>query len=306
MMKLKGEAFFVWVVIFCMSYGLVSAVSNKTVGWDQEHSFFYNKARFPEGVSDRAGSSVISSKHHAPVLFAWDLHGVVLRTQYEWAYFVLSKIGAVVKHEGFFSLMGLIKECSATARVLRKTQKKQGIQETGMMEILYHVFGEKEFPKNPKITLTMLKNLQGTYVSFQCLDKGVIAVLDRLTERGCEHVICSNMSRGEAEAIKIILEREEAGSRSEKLKKMYASAGLLFSKKNNFFVSTAGYLVKKPAGGAYAQLLEKNPGPHAVRIFIDDKSENVRAAVTHGFDIGILFVSRKQLLRSLGYLGFLK
>ena len=303
-MKSKGKACVAWLVIFCGSYGFARAVSNKTVNWDQEHSFFYNKVRFPEGVIDAAGASVISSTYHVSSLFAWDLHGVILRTEYEWAYFVLAKMAAVIKHKGFFSFMGLIKECTDAAKNLRKMQKQQGVKET-RIEALYHLFGEKEFPENPKITLTMLKHLQALYARLQCLDKRVIALVDRLTEKGCEHVICSNMSLGEAKSIKVILVREEAKACSEKIKKIYTSAGLLFSKKNNFFVSTAGYLVKKPDGQVYAQLLEKNPGPHRLRIFIDDRPENIRAAVTHGFDIGILFSSEKQLVRILKRLGFL-
>ena len=303
-MQSKGKVLGTWLVIFCGSYGFANAVLNQAAGWDQEHSFFYNKIRFPEGIIDKGSVSALSSEQHASLLCAWDLHGVVLRTQYGWAYFVLAKMAAIVKHKGILAFMGVVKECTDAAKLLREMQKKQGVKETGL-ESLYHLFGEKEFPKNPEITSTMLKNLQATYARLACLDKGVIAALDRLTERGCEHVICSNMSLGEAQAIKVILAREEAKSSSEKLKKMYASAGLLFSKKNNFFVSTAGYLVKKPARRAYAQLLEKNPGPHLLRIFIDDRPENIRAAVKHGFDIGILFTTQKQLVRTLKRLGFL-
>ncbi len=41
------------------------------------------------------------------------------------------------------------------------------------------------------------------------------------------------------------------------------------------------------------------------KIFIDDRPKNVRAAVKHGFDRGILFSSEKQLTLTLTWFGFL-
>lgn len=202
-----------------------------------------------------------SSLKQNHIIFAWDLNDVIFYVNYTY----------IVKHPVMALKLGKI----------HKKQKKQKISSAGchLFEAAIKEVKPKKFQKYIDATARITQP-----------DQGMIDLMQRLKDKGCQHTILSNIGKDVWISKQNILD-----DHVRSLFESYERHMLAQQKDDCSWIC-------KPNANMYQEYLKKQP-KDAIIIFIDDKLENIHAALENGITIGILFQSKEQLEKDLALLG---
>ncbi len=127
---------------------------------------------------------------------------------------------------------------------------------------------------------------------------GAETLLIELKQKGCSHVILSNMGS----SIWDICVQKIIPNNFLQLLDLPGCTLAQPMKNGNFY----GPWYEKPHNAIYSLFFQKNKKyTNSIKIFVDDTVENVRAAVANGFDVGIVHKNKEQVRNDLKLLGVL-
>jgi|GEM_PF-4926637 len=287
-----------WCVALLLVVGTSAGatVKKKKVGWNARYSLFYSTERFPDGLLDASGTCVLTSEQKASCLCAWDLHEVIL-TRNTWHHVLHIKTAVLLKKKGFAHFVRLLRGYAAAAKQMQKEQRNRGLHDCRHTNF-YYLFVEDSFPDDPSLIAAMVGRLLHLR---RLVNKQVTNIVQRLEQRGVCTAIFSNVGVTEAAKIAAICTTPHKTDP----KKHHLFCADMLAREQNFFVRASTFFARKPYCHAYELFFEQNPGNYKLRIFVDDRAENLKAAVRYGFDIGILMTDARSLERSLQALGLL-
>jgi len=257
---------------------------------------YYNQATFHPGTA-----SLNPDHFFARALFAWDLNGVIFDNDDSW-------LNGVKKmwNDGY-SIREIYTIFSKALTLLeeKKRLKKLGDPRGYVWDaLLTHV--EQSDPDFVKI-------LRKFTIKANTLNYTTVTLLRELADRGHTNVVLSNMGMNVLETQMIFLESQllenEDLTRTQQDLIRFALTFLANHEHNTIAGPHNGWL-HKPKPLVYTtnlscnQLLNASDGSilFRLKVFIDDKLENILAALENGFDIGIVYKNPVQLQKTLASL----
>ena len=207
------------------------------------------------------------------ISFGWDLNSVILPKKIE----ISTLLRYAKKERGYF---GALKSFAQFGKLLRKKKslKKKGDPRGYVWDAMF-----TDLEKKDKKLANFLRNV---VQKVNDLDTGMINLMMKLSHQGHTHSILSNMGQGILTTQIKLIEKDE--SVNPKVKAYI----LRFLKDPIYKVisSEDNKWLHKPFAPIYEEWIDKNKNyirGFKLFVFIDDKLENVKAALDNGFHIGI-------------------
>lgn len=285
------------ILLLVISYGY--ALEGSAV--IRQHYLFQN-VQYNEKTFNPALAEAQPDRIFAHALFAWDLNGVVFDNDDSW-------LNGVKRmwNEGY-SLREIYTTFSKTLALLeeKKRLKKLGDPRGYVWDaLLTHV--EQTDPDFVKI-------LRSFTTKANSLNYKTAALLRELTHRGHTNVVLSNMGMNVL-ATQITFLKKQLHENDDltpvQCDLLRFALDFLTNDENNVIAGPHNGWIHKPKPLIYTtslscnQLLDESNTPFfRLKLFIDDKLENIMAALENGFDIGILYndpVSLRKTLSALSY-----
>ncbi len=304
---LKGVNGIWWYVGIGIFFGFQDSygVHDRQIVWDDPLLLVYAKKRFSEGIFDINGKCLLTESDIRKSFFAWDLNDVLLKPisfkalMYKFLKFVWSRgfLYTVIVFSDYYRAFHMAKQLKLSARASDKNAL--------LLHRAYRIVARDVFPNNQQAAEDVVSRLEWLYPEMYHLDHAVATIVQGLEKQGIKNVVCTNMGDSWLSKQIQLFEEDKHETRSFQEIKDYQWAIRFLKQEKNFTPSVANYWIGKPDSKAYQQLLENNPGPYRLRIFVDDQPINVEAAVRNGFDLGILFKDSESFQKTLKKLGFL-
>lgn len=295
------------LILFFSLFFLSTASGSCIVSDIHFTNVFYNAHALPQGVSG-AYTFKGSETPKVQAYFFWDLNGVIFEKRYS-IKGMLNQT-AVTKKYGWkqtFSLLNDFRKLYQQKRAFRKAGDPRGFVWNAMFDYL-----EKESVQyNASLSNKELAQLLREFSQeANHLDYELIHLLEKLEQHGHKNVVLSNMGQGLVDLQVAHLEKELAATSAGTQKHTDLVFAISFLKQqNNVIASESNGWLHKPQRRAYERCLElnsftaKDSSTKYLRIFIDDKQENIDAALAEGlFDIGINYKNPKDLRRIMYYI----
>ncbi len=292
------------VAFIGLSSFLLVAGEHSLVGWDDVHSFAYNKKTFPGGVFDKEGHSLITEKQSSSALFVWDLNGVILKVD---SFFTkVKKMISICRQRGIWFTLVLLRDYYQVNSYMecQKENSKDSDKYVTCWPCAYQVIAQKNYPHNQEKRDACVASLEWLYPQVNDLNKKVAIIVQQLDQEGFKNAICTNLSIVSLLEQAFVFERNERQISDEKQKKQYQWMTAFFRRNTHYAPSLADDWFFKPNPEPYRIVLIKNPG-YALRVFVDDEKKNIGAAIENGFDIAFYFKNAEQFLYEIKEMGFL-
>lgn len=226
-------------------------------------------------------------------VIAWDLNNVVFT----------KKIGArefisnAISHYGYTKGIKLMLELITLKKRVNAMRKKHMLESLDWEQLTYYLLRSKKEKYQ-----TLATFIQDCVYGVDSLDIKVGKLMHTMRVQGYKQVVLSNMWKENILLqVDIILQK-----RNEEKDDMhiYDSVHQILSCTDNWYIpQQSNNWTHKPERNAYQLCLEKYDA-ETISIFIDDKEMNVKAAVEHGFSIGIVYKNPQQLYKDLQLIGF--
>ena len=252
-------------------------------------ALFYNTETFPEGIFDTSDNPSFSGKVFPHASLAWDLNNVVFSTT----------ANTPKALWNLYQKYGLLKTMAFYQEVMKVISKKSAYKKAGdprgfVWNALFYDIQNDEFRKI----------LFETTIEANTLHKPIIDLLKDLTLNLHQNIVLSNMGQ---DILNLQIDRLE-----KQLTEPLSSNDLSSKQVDTFFIlnflknplntvaSQENGWLHKPDKASYETCLtkikENKDTQNNLTIFIDDKRENVEAAVQNGlFDIAILYSNPEDL-----------
>lgn len=202
--------------------------------------------------------------------FAWDLNDVVFEKQV-----TPSKL---IKH--IHRKQGLLKAPKIAWKFFKLWKKKKKLKKQGNPEGLsWDAVFTRYSDKDPKL-IDFLRNF---VMQINVLDTPMVKLMRQLSNNGHTHGVLSNMGQNMLNVQIAHLKTLEPTDHGLKI----FFLDFLQYDQHNVIASPENNWLTKPNPKMYQLFLEKNKERGEMTIFIDDKLENVQAALNNGFDVGI-------------------
>lgn len=202
--------------------------------------------------------------------FAWDLNDVLFKKQI--------KLTALLNH--IHQEIGILKAPKMSWKIFTLWRKKKQLKKASKSEGyswdgLFTLYG-----KNDPKTVAFFRNFVR---KINVLDAHMVKLMKQLATNGHTHGVLSNMGQNMLNVQINYLKSIPA--QDPDLKEFFLD--FLNYDKHNVIASPENNWITKPNPKIYQFFLEKNKDHGQITIFIDDKLENVQAAITSGFDVAI-------------------
>ena len=262
---------------------------------------YYNIKKFPQGLFDKAGKTLVPEHRLSRVLLSWDLNGVIFRKKYS----ITANLYqiAVTEKRGWtyaFRMLASFGKLWNYKRKLKKLHDPRGYVWDAMFKTLETSSVGKEFAD-----LLRRFSQQANH-----LDYDMIALLQELSANGHTNAVLSNMGEGLVQVNVHFLRRQlEKGILTpEQQAATQFAITFLTNKGRNVIASEENNWLHKPMQKSYATCLVKNfDDQDGLTIFFDDKFSNIEAALADGlFDVAVYFNGShdkgcKRLRKFLGH-----
>lgn len=246
---------------------------------------YYNTKKFPNGLFDKTGRTLLSEAQLSRVLLSWDLNGVIFRKEYSitanmYQIAVTEKRGWVYT----FKMLASFGKLWNYKRQLKKAHDPRGYVWDAMFKTL------ETSPQGEDFADLLRRFSQQANI----LDYNMVALLQELSTHGHTNAVLSNMGKGLAQVNVNFLNRQlEKGSLSpEKQAATRFAISFLTDPSRNVIASESNGWLHKPMRKSYEECLSVNGGhsSHSLTIFFDDKYSNIEAALADGlFDIAVYY-----------------
>lgn len=202
--------------------------------------------------------------------FAWDLNDVLFEKKI--------KPTTLLKH--IHQEVGILKTPKLGWKIFRLWKKKKKLQKEGKPEGSSWDGLFTLYAKNDPQAVVFFRNLVR---KINVLNPQMVKLMKQLSDNGHTHGVLSNMGQN---ILNVQIDHlTTLPTQNHELKTFFLD--FLINKKHNIISSAENSWITKPNPNMYKLFLEKNKDRGQITIFIDDKIENVQAAITHGFDVGI-------------------
>lgn len=269
-----------------------SMAKNPSLAADKNFpNVYYNIKKFPQGLFDKTGKTLVPEYCLSHVLLSWDLNGVIFKKKYS----ITANLYqiAVTEKRGWsyaFKMLASFGKLWNYKRKLKKLHDPRGYVWDAMFKTLETSPAGKEFAD-----LLRRFSQQANH-----LDYDMIALLQELSRNGHTNVVLSNMGEGLVQVNVNFLHRqlEKGILRPEQQTATQFAITFLTNKGRNVIASEENNWLHKPMQKSYETCLMKNreyyqyPVARNLTIFFDDKFSNIEAALADGlFDIAVYYNS---------------
>ena len=295
------------ILLLLLIFGYSNSLQSKSVQDTSIPTLFYNGHTFKDGIFDVCGYPTFSEKIFTHAFIAWDLNKVVFTTPHN---------GMIFKK--FAATHGFKKTVSLWYTFLSLWNKKKYYKIIGdprgfVWNAMFNEVADKE-TRN-----LLFKAVQEANI----VDPAIIDLIKELTLHGHTNIVLSNMGQDTVnwqiayfeEKLKK-LEKDLYTCANYNINKLpvtwYDYTSTLFTinflkNPHNTIASKKNNWLHKPDAKSYQECLNKDPRnnfENCLKIFIDDKKENVIAAVENNlFDIAILYTNEQELRHIFWKLG---
>ena len=204
------------------------------------------------------------------VCFAWDLNSVIFEKQI--------KIGKMIAYA--LRKKGTKKTITSLWKFLKLWKQKNKLKSKGDPRgFVWDAMFTQLTKKDPE-TASFLRNFAQ---QANVLDLRMVNLMQRLSLHRHTHGVLSNMGQGLLDAqVKLLKEKQ---SKNPTVYNFILN--FLEDHKHKVIASEQNNWMHKPDNEPYHLFLKKNKNRGQITVFIDDKLENVQAAIKNGFDVGI-------------------
>lgn len=289
---------FVACLIFKATDLQSKAIQDKTfptVYYNNQSAWAGNANKFPNGLFDKAGNSLLKDTDFQEVLVAWDLNKVVFDKQFKTSYYIKQtrkELGTIKTISTAFKFGKLW----ATKQLYKQKNDPRGYVWDGMFTTL------ETTPKGKQTAALLRKFAQDA----NHLDPHVAIIIEELSfANHVQNAVLSNMGQGILDfQLELLKKQQEQKSLDFHHKYLIQNImTFLTNAKYNLVASKENGWMHKPDYICYETFLKKHP-KKSLTIFVDDKLRNVTAALEKGlFDIAIQYTTAQDLRKILYHLG---
>lgn len=213
-----------------------------------------------------------SQAQNKQACLAWDLNDVVFEKQ-----IAPSKL---IKH--IHREQGLLKAPKIALKFYKLWRKKKKLKKQGNpVGLSWDGIFTRYSANDPKL-IAFLRNF---VMQINVLDTPMVKLMKELSSNGHTHGVLSNMGQN---MLNVQINHLKTLPTSDHGLKIFFLDFLQYDK-HNVIASPENNWLTKPNPKMYKLFLEKNKDRGQMTIFIDDKLENIEAALKNGFDVGIYY-----------------
>lgn len=266
-----------------------------TVYYNNQSAWAGNVNKFPNGLFDKAGNSLLQDTDFQQVLVAWDLNKVVFDKQFKTSQYIKQtrkELGTAKTLSTAFSFGKLW----AKKQLYKQKNDPRGYVWDGMFTTL------ETTPKGKKTAALLRKFAQDA----NHLDPHVAVIMEELSfTNHVQNAVLSNMGQGILDFQLELLKKQKLQASLDFHRKHLIQNIITFlsDAKHNLIASKENGWMHKPDYICYETFLKKHP-KKSLTIFVDDKLRNITAALEKGlFDIAIQYTTAQDLRKILYHLG---
>ncbi len=300
------KVIFLWLSVISCAHLSASITLKKVKAQAKNHvqadrhypHVYYNAQKFPQGLFNKEGKSLLPKLCFTNALIAWDLNGVIFKKEY-YLPSLMYQLAVTEKYGWFFTF----KAFTAFTKLMRhKQQLKQSNDPRGwVFDAMFQTLETSSAQEQRYAQLLRKFTEQVNVLNYQTVE-----LIKELTTNGHTSVILSNMGQGLVDALINSLTRklEKRTAGPKKREAINFIIEFLSDSQRHVIASAKNNWLHKPLRKSYRTCLNKNQSnDKQLKIILDDKLSNITAGLAEGlFDIGILFTTAQEVRTSLAYL----